>query len=294
MNDILAEIKARLEIFPGIYDHIRIVNPVDKTQTGLDQGDNPKITAHCHRFWGTGGPCENCVSMRVLNSRKPAHKIEIKDNHIYLIQALPVVIGNDRHIVEMIQEVERDQIVLKDRDVDLSLQEFVRRLNNQLVVDELTKVFNRRYIDERLPTDLKNAQANGQQVTIAMADIDLFKNINDTYGHTTGDHVLEKVAEIIKSSIRASLDWVARYGGEEFVIVLNDISKEESYQVIEKIRVKIENQLFKYKEETFKVTCSFGLAEVTQTEYDFNKIIDPVDACLYQAKTRGRNRTVAR
>ncbi len=292
MNDILEEIKQRLAIFPGIYDYIRIVDPVDKTQIGLEQPERPEFTAHCHHFWGNGGPCENCVSMRVLNSHKPAHKIEIKDNNVYLIQALPVVFNGNSHIVEMIQEVERDQIVLKDRDVDLSLQEFVKRLNNQLVVDELTQVYNRRYIDERLPGDQKKALAKGAQVTIAMADIDLFKKINDTYGHTTGDHVLIEVAKIIKSSVRSSTDWVARFGGEEFVIVLNDTTSEKAYQVIEKIRVKIENHVFNYKDETFRVTCSFGLAQVGETEYDFNSIIDPVDACLYQAKTSGRNRTV--
>ncbi len=292
MNDILEEIKQRLAIFPGIYDYIRIVDPVDKTQTGLEQPERPEFTAHCHRFWGNGRPCENCVSMRVLNSHKPAHKIEIKDNNIYLIQALPVVFNGNRHIVEMIQEVERDQIVLKDRDVDVSLQEFVKRLNNQLVVDELTQVYNRRYIDERLPGDQKKALAKGTQVTIAMADIDLFKKINDTYGHTTGDHVLIEVAKIIKGSVRSSTDWVARFGGEEFVIVLNDTTSEKAYQVIEKIRVKIENHVFNYKDETFRVTCSFGVAQVSETEYDFNTIIDPVDACLYQAKTSGRNRTV--
>ncbi len=120
---------------------------------------------------------------------------------------------------------------------------------------------------------------------LVMADIDLFKNINDKYGHNKGDQILNKCAEIITESIRES-DVAARWGGEEFVILLPKTNLENGITTAEKIRKNIEKTDFAIDGD---VTCSFGVAEFSETDTDISKIIEKADQMLYRSKDSGRN-----
>ena len=147
-------------------------------------------------------------------------------------------------------------------------------------------------MEERLPTDLYQAKSLGESVAIVMADIDHFKYVNDSYGHLVGDHVLKELADLMNASIRKSTDWLARYGGEEFIIILNGVEREKAVEIIEKLRKKIESHFFKCDSNKIKITCSFGINIVNESNYDFNKLIGPADECLYIAKQKGRNQSI--
>jgi len=118
-----------------------------------------------------------------------------------------------------------------------------------------------------------------------LADIDLFKAINDTYGHTTGDKVLQGVAKILLNNI-SEHDTVARFGGEEFCILLPKSKGQEAEKIAEKMRQEIENSDC----ESVKVTCSFGVASLDHDVECDMSLIERADMALYQSKYQGRNR----
>ena len=129
-------------------------------------------------------------------------------------------------------------------DEDIKNNFLLQTLNEigQLQIrDSLTGIFNRRFIDERLPADILNSSVDLIPFTIIFADIDHFKLVNDTYGHVAGDHVLKEFAELLQKSMDGRDDWVARYGGEEFLIHLKDRGIASAVEFTEKIRNKVEN-----------------------------------------------------
>lgn len=126
---------------------------------------------------------------------------------------------------------------------------------------------------------------------MALADIDHFKNINDKYGHLTGDKVLMKIASIFQDSMR-SIDFLARYGGEEFVVIFEGLSLEQSKEKLENLRLEIENFHFLFRGNRVPVTVSFGLTNIIQGD-DTDSLFTRADEALYKAKNNGRNQIVA-
>jgi diguanylate cyclase (GGDEF)-like protein len=183
----------------------------------------------------------------------------------------------------------------------LELEQSLRQANKEIrllsIQDPLTGCFNRSYLDERLPDEVKRAKRYCHPLSLIMCDIDHFKLINDTYGHQTGDRVLEKFARRIHHAIRDRIDWLVRYGGEEFLIVLPETDIGGACCAAEKLRRIVCDQPFKISDLSLTVTASFGAsgyARITaSTPTAIEKLIDRADQCLYKAKEQGRNRLVA-
>jgi diguanylate cyclase (GGDEF)-like protein len=165
-------------------------------------------------------------------------------------------------------------------------QEELERLAN---IDSLTGLLNRRTILYQLNENIKYARRYNEELSMSMLDIDHFKNVNDLYGHLTGDDVLEKVAGIIMQNIRDT-DKAGRYGGEEFIIVLPKTGLSPALKLAERIRRTIES--FKIKDsqgKTLSVTVSQGLTGYKPGDDEYS-LISRADKALYQAKKKGRNR----
>jgi diguanylate cyclase (GGDEF)-like protein len=151
--------------------------------------------------------------------------------------------------------------------------------------DSLTNLYNHQYINTILEDLLVLGRKEASDICVMMLDIDYFKQVNDGYGHLTGDRVLVTICEIIKKSIRTN-DYIGRYGGEEFLVVMPNIKLEEAALISEKIRRSIETHNFEIKD--LAVTISIGVAQYEgETSKD---LVNKADKLLYQAKTKGRNR----
>ncbi|MBD3415309.1 MAG: diguanylate cyclase [Candidatus Aminicenantes bacterium] len=162
------------------------------------------------------------------------------------------------------------------------------------VRDPLTGAFNKRYLMERLEEEMSHAQRHQVPLSLVMVDIDRFKEINDTYGHLVGDHVLIRLAEGIKSICRRA-DIFARYGGEEFCLILRNTDEKGASVHAERIRELIQNKSIDTEGNKIKITLSLGVASLSdKTEYKNHKqFIQAADRCLYHSKKHGRNRTTA-
>ncbi len=172
-------------------------------------------------------------------------------------------------------------------------------LRRTSLIDTLTGVNNRRFLEQRLGEEIDRAQRNLEPLSCFFLDIDFFKAVNDTYGHQAGDQVLSAIAGAIKGQLRNN-DVLARYGGEEFVALLTNISDAKAQDIAERIRKTIRNSAVEYNDETINVTISIGTstylpgAERTSVSQDVaENLVNSADKALYEAKHAGRNRVVS-
>lgn len=186
---------------------------------------------------------------------------------------------------------EKDQALEKLKQIHMEIEQRQAELieMNALLVelsttDKLTGLKNRRFFQEKLEEQIDLYQGMGQLFSLLIVDIDHFKKINDTYGHQTGDQVLEKLAAILKAHARKE-DIAARYGGEEFVLILPNADAAESQALAENLRGIIVHSHW----EVGSLTVSIGIATVTENDSDAT-LIKNADQALYASKENGRNR----
>ena len=151
--------------------------------------------------------------------------------------------------------------------------------------DSLTGIANRRKFSEILANEMDRARRYATPLSLAMYDLDYFKRVNDTFGHSVGDNVLQAVTELVKKNIR-TVDLVARWGGEEFMVLLPQSDMPAALNVAEKLRRAISGYTF---DKVDHVTASFGVGTF-EPQDDFNSLLKRVDDALYLAKQQGRNR----
>jgi diguanylate cyclase (GGDEF)-like protein len=173
-----------------------------------------------------------------------------------------------------------------------ALHEKTLQLERLATQDTLTGLHNRRYADSFLAREFEHAAAHGRPLTVVLADIDRFKQINDGHSHGVGDHVLARVAQIFAERMRAS-DLVARYGGEEFLFCLVGMDEPAAARFCEDLRRAIEREHWSAVSQGLEVTISIGLA-ARQDESHAPALLQQADTCLYRAKHLGRNRVVSR
>lgn len=223
----------------------------------------------------------------------------------FALPDLPVVLmSTSADSANVVQAFDRgaNDFIRKPLDPDVTLVRVhnlvaLRRarlaLRQQAMVDELTGVFNRRYMMEQLRSQLSQAQRYGRKLSFCLCDIDHFKLVNDTHGHRAGDHALEIFARMLRGRLR-SADIVGRFGGDEFCVILPETSVSEARIAIEGVRGCIQEAEIPVPDgSTCRITGSFGIAEIGPGTADVNALVSKADEALYRAKAQGRNCTCA-
>jgi len=165
-------------------------------------------------------------------------------------------------------------------------------LSKKAMIDGLTGLWNRSYLDQRLNAELSLSARTGQTFSCIMADVDHFKAINDTYGHAFGDLALRTTSQVLAEHSRAE-DIVCRYGCEEFAIHLPGVGAVGAGAFAERMRDKVSQLVLPHGSGVVRLTCSFGIAEILKDNVAGASPIQLADQALYQAKRTGRNRVVA-
>lgn len=173
------------------------------------------------------------------------------------------------------------------REANLAL----RKMAQMATRDELTGVYNRRFFVEALEREMTRAKRYGTDLVILMIDLDYFKRVNDTYGHTAGDMVLREIGKMLLDSMRQS-DLICRYGGEEFAVILPNTDVEKATVVSERFRERVSKHQFEHDSQKLQITVSIGIASFDRSSDDQSptELVDNADQALYQAKREGRNR----
>lgn len=170
------------------------------------------------------------------------------------------------------------------------------RLERDNIMDHLTGVYNRRYLDKRLASEAVRARRYDMPLSMMMIDIDHFKVVNDTYGHQVGDEVLKSLGELLVKKVRGT-DVVARYGGEEMAILALQTKISDTFDLAKRLCKAVEAAVMvpadeKNGREAVRVTISIGVAGFDENVFDSQAMIQKADKALYQAKREGRNRAV--
>ena len=180
--------------------------------------------------------------------------------------------------------------IRREFDKRIAAERVAQDMTRLAITDALTRLMNRRGITVNLIDAMAQAERYDHPLSIAMADIDHFKAVNDTYGHDAGDKVLVDVASLLSEALRMP-DKVGRYGGEEFLVVLPHTTLTQAKKIAERMRTAVDAFGFEYGGKTSHVTISIGLTQYRKGE-DLEQLLSRVDQALYQAKAAGRNKVI--
>lgn len=196
--------------------------------------------------------------------------------------------GEYSHEAELTQQLSAMQSKLDEMEKLAKLaQHAIEEQREKAMHDALTGLPNREAYQQRVEQEVHRIERYGGSLSLMVCDIDLFKRINDSYGHLAGDKVLKIIAKSLQRNLRDS-DFIARFGGEEFVALMPETSAQEAKLVAEKLRSKIEESPFNFKKDPVQITISFGISEFSKGE-SLEEVFARADKALYKAKDNGRN-----
>jgi diguanylate cyclase (GGDEF)-like protein/PAS domain S-box-containing protein len=280
-RDRVIESMSDAMIVLDIHDKVVDVNPAARQFLGLDPSH---IIGHpikeIFRPWG-----ELPVNKNTPSSSDSEISLGSEGKERFFdLRISPLIIQKKKQggriiILRDITQRKQDEIQLK------ALQE---QCYEQSIHDPLTGLYNRRFLKEVMQREAGKAMREHHPVSIAIIDIDLFKQVNDTYGHEAGDMALIHLGGIFSKLTRAG-DYVFRYGGEEFLILLPETSLQAAGQFSERVRQQVEKSNLSYADQQIWMTVSIGVATFVPGQCEFETALKAADAALYQAKTNGRN-----
>jgi diguanylate cyclase (GGDEF)-like protein/PAS domain S-box-containing protein len=254
-----------------------------KSEEVLGKSFRDKILADTS---SNGIPCrERCPLTENVNNINPTvvtASLQHKDGYCVPIQICCVpLLDGDNNVIGAAEIFERS-----DAQEDLNLQ--LKELKEIAYRDSLTKIPNRRYMEEALDEWLLVHDKKDWPFAVVMGDIDFFKDVNDKYGHDAGDLVLKKVASTLRKHLR-TMDVVGRWGGEEFLILMQNIRAKQLGKKLESLRKAIEESMVEDDGVEIKVTMSFGCTVPRKGDTPLS-LVGRADDFLYKSKREGRNR----
>ncbi|HWS42591.1 MAG TPA: GGDEF domain-containing protein [Pseudoflavonifractor sp.] len=285
----LSRLKNDLVFFNKMYDAVRLVDPVGKRVLEYCDHGAEKTSEICYDYWKNGHICDNCISVRAHYENKSYIKLEQNPDDIMLVTAIPIEAAEETIVLELLKNATDSMMIgTGDYNEGEMMRSVVCNLNNMVVRDHLTTIYNRRFVDDRLPVDIVKATLARQPLSVIFIDIDNMKTINDTYGHAAGDLALKRVANAIENCIRTDMDWVARYGGDEFVVCLSNSHEDEACQIAERIRRNIASIEIPIQNTIVRITASLGMHTMFPSPLTAEEIIHMADKKMYEEKRNSR------
>lgn len=227
------------------------------------------------------------TQQKTMTGRKLETEAKRKDGTTF-----PVAISvsdniiNDKHIFTS---------VMSDITEQRHMTDALKLKNTELTYlsshDDLTKIFNRRSVDEYMLREWERAHRKKTEISVLMIDVDNFKKYNDNYGHLAGDNCLQRIAKTMQITLHRPADYLGRFGGEEFIVVLPETNAQGASMVAEQLRSAVETLNIPHEQSSFDcVTVSIGIAStVPKKTKNYEKLVSCADNALYQAKKQGRN-----
>lgn len=284
-NISLEQLNNELDFFHKMYDLVRLVDPVHKKVLDYRGSSIQSTNNFCYNYWGNGKICDNCISMRAFNENKSFVKIENDDSKFYMVTAIPVDNIHPPVVLELMKDATSSMFVgYGDYNTNETLQDFMHKINEMIIKDSITDLYNRRFVSERLPVDIVNATLKKQPLSLCYLDLDNFKMINDTYGHEVGDCVIREVSHVITSCMRNDTDWASRQGGDEFLLCFNNTTKDQVKSIMERIRLKIEKIPSSLNFNSTLFSISYGIVTTVDSRLTADEFIMLADREMYKHK----------
>lgn len=286
----LDQLNKELDFFHKMYDSVRLVDPVHKKVLDYRGSSIHCTNEVCYNYWGNKKICENCISIRAYNEKKSFMKLEKTSDKVFVVTALPIEDTNNPVVLELLKDG-TDTMFIGSGDYNSgeSLNSYVNKINDMVIKDSVTNLYNRRFVNERLPVDIINATLKKQPLSLCFVDLDNFKILNDINGHKIGDLVLRKVSKIITKNIRSGLDWASRRGGDEFLLCLNNTDEKQATIIMECIQDEIKKLPNSLGIESPCFSISFGVKTMSDTPITAEELIHLADQLMYEHKKKKHN-----
>lgn len=241
------------------------------------------VTASGKQLCYDGCPLNESIEKRKVNTTKVY--LHHKDGYRIPVHVKTIPYQDEKtgkqQAIEIFTDYMRDAVIYQEN----------RRLKKSAMIDSLTQVFNRRFMDYQLDMCMREFNTFETPLALLFIDIDHFKDINDQYGHDMGDKVLTTIAKTLAFNIRKA-DFIGRYGGEEFIMLIRDVTEIEMHLIAEKLRALVEKTHVEIaKGKHISMTVSIG-ASYFKTGMTKQSFIKDADTLMYQAKSAGRNKVV--
>ncbi|RKD28943.1 GGDEF domain-containing protein [Lacrimispora algidixylanolytica] len=281
----LNEIKDKLDFFHKMFDAVRLIDPLHKKVIECQDSDILITKEVCYHYWGDKKICDNCISMRSYQEDKSLVKMEKSQNAVFLVTAIPITTNESPAVLELLKNV-TDTMFVGSGEYNKSemLSRYVEEISNAIIKDPLTLLFNRRFVEERLPADIVESTLANRPLSLCFLDLDNFKAINDTYGHGAGDKAIKTVSEIIISNIDCDKSWAARYGGDEFLVCLNGTREEDAQLIMKKIQRDVGNLPIYSEKDSIKLSLTYGIKTMEDIPLTAAELIREADKVMYLAK----------
>ena len=242
--------------------------------------------------------CKNFMLIPLINNKKLQGVLIIFSNRNFDQKQILLMKYFAPHMAVHLDNARLYQLTKETAVENARLYLNLSKLYQQATSDELTGLYNRNFMMQRLKEELKKAWRFKQPLAIIFADVDFFKKVNDEYGHQMGDRLLTEFGELLKSSVR-EYDVACRFGGEEFVILLPHTTLENAEELAERLRRKTQQHYFCEPEKQLTITASFGVSatpifpETLPSPEAVDQLLETLiaraDEALYEAKENGRN-----
>ena len=282
-NDILlSQIENELDRYRKLYDALRIIDPVNKRTIGRSDNSEHGLGNISFDYWTSDLISDDSIATNAFQENTCVMRLVHMGSSTFLDTAFPIELSGVKLVLELLKNV--------SNSLSINPKDYSDPSNSLALKDELTNLFNRRYVDDRLSKDIVKAFVEQSPMSVIFLDVDNLKEINDSLGHAFGDKVLIDVADIIMRSIRSDTDWVARYGGDEFLICLNKTDANEAFEIAERVRNKVA-ELVILQNNKIGTTVSLGIYS-GQNEMTAAEVISFADKKMYEAKRNGKNCTM--
>lgn len=285
----LEEMKDQLDFFQKMYDAVRLIDPINKKVLDYRASAFHETLEVCYHYWGNEKICDNCISVRSYREDRSFVKLEKLSENVILITAIPITNTGFPTVLELFKNV-TDNMMIGNGDYNQGkvLTQFVEELNDAIVKDSLTSLYNRRFVEERLPIDLVKASLSRTIVSVCFIDVDEFKTINDRFGHGAGDKAIQMIGEVIEKSIDPFDAWAARYGGDEFIICLKGMTEKEADELIRTIKNKVSAIRMNDDLPESSLSVSYGLETMDKVMMTAEELIDRADVKMYREKEKNK------
>jgi len=287
MNEIYEKVKAKLSLIENMYDINRIIDPLNKTIINVTNNKIKKLDGKCYDILSRDIICTNCISMRAYMENDTFIKIEYAFNGVILIIATTVTINKEKYVVEIIKDISSQNNKISNiSNYYNNISSRIDDINEKIVRDDLTGLYNRIYIEGRLPVDVNNSVINKYLFSVIMIDIDNFKSINYEYGQDIGDSILKDFAKLMSDSVAANSCWIGRYSGKKFIIALNYIDKEEACKISLKMKTLLKNSSFEYDDKIIKLKINFAIYSSENELIDIKGILVDLEKSIFEEKEK--------
>lgn len=267
-------------------DVVRLVDPLDRrVSVNIKGSANGSV---CSMVWGRCGRCENCTSLRALQSRNSAYKMEVMNGQTYWILSRYVSVDGKPNVAELVKNV-TDSLMM-DSDQRDEVGKLIREYNEQLITDSLTGAYNRRFLEEHFVPSLSCCHEKELAVNLAFLDVDCFKSVNDQYGHAAGDTLLRDIVRFWKlhfnSREKGSERLVVRLGGDELLIVACGIPQERFEEEIAGLDSQMRKICYLGDGGGFSFDYSLGAASSTELGggWTWDELLQLADQRMYRNK----------